>query len=72
MLNEGHCKGLAAAIEFFNTQVVNRILFNNCGVSGDSLALILDGILRLKDFKALIYKMNHLNDVAISKMTLLF
>lgn len=65
-------KGLASAIEFFDTRVVNRILLNNCGISGDSLALILDGILKLKDFKALVYKMNGINSAALNKINLLF
>ena len=31
-LSEGNCQGLADACQFLDTAVVNRMLFNNCGV----------------------------------------
>ena len=57
-LSEGHCKGLAEACSFFNTQVVNRVMFNNCGIDGDEFADILIGLQRLKDVKSIIYILN--------------
>ena len=43
-LSEGNCQGLADACEHLDTQIVNRMLFNNCGLTGDTLAVILEGI----------------------------
>lgn len=40
-LSPGHCRGLSAACEKFDSSVVNRVLFNNCGIDGDEFALIL-------------------------------
>ena len=31
-LSDGNCRGLAEACEFLDTTVVNRMLFNNCGL----------------------------------------
>lgn len=71
-LSEGNCQGLAEACEFLDSKIVNRMLFNNCGISGDQLAIILEGIAKMKDFKALIYKMNAINSLAIQKMEPIF
>ena len=54
-LSDGNCRGLADACEFLDHRIVNRMLFNNCGLTGDSLSIILDGIAKMKDFKALVY-----------------
>lgn len=56
LLNDGHCQGLAKACEFLDPKLVNRMLFNNCGMTGDHLAQVLDGVSKMNDFKALIYK----------------
>jgi hypothetical protein len=48
------------------------MLFNNCGISGDQLATILEGVIKMKDFKALIYKMNAINSNAIEKLIPVF
>ena len=56
MISDGHCQGLADACEFLDHRAINRILLSNCGVSGDQLAVILEGVNKLADFKALIYK----------------
>lgn len=69
LLNDGHCSGLAEACQHLDHRVVNRMLFNNCGITGDQMATILDGISKLKDFKALIYKNNELNRPAIQKLS---
>ena len=44
------------------------MLFNNCSISGDLMAVILEGIIKLRDFKALTYKLNALNALSIEKM----
>lgn len=53
-------------------KLVNRMLFNNCGLSGDQLAVILDGVAKMKDFKSLIYRLSSINALAIEKMGPLF
>ena len=68
LLSEGHCRGLADACENLDHKVVNRMLFNNCSITGDLMATILEGIVKLKDFKALTYKQNALNALSIEKM----
>ena len=54
-LSQGHCKGLAHSIGFFDEQQVNRIYMNNCGIDGSEFALILKGLQNLRDFKAITY-----------------
>lgn len=34
-LSDGNCQGLAEACEFLDCSIVNRMLFNNCGITGD-------------------------------------
>ena len=48
------------------------MLFNNCGISGDQLAIILDGVAKMRDFKALIYRMSSVNALAIEKLGPIF
>lgn len=50
-LSEGNCRALADACEYLDHHVVNRMLFNNCGLTGDTLSIILEGAAMLKDFK---------------------
>ena len=45
------------------------MLFNNCGLTGEQLCVILDGAAKMRDFKALTYKQNQLNLEAIQKLT---
>lgn len=35
LLSDGICKGLAAACKLFDHRLVNRVLFTNCGITGD-------------------------------------
>ena len=58
LLNDGHCQGLSDACENLDPRIVNRMLFNNCGLSGDQMAVLLDGFAKMTDLKALIYKNN--------------
>ena len=71
-LSDGNCEGLAEACEFLDTSIVNRMLFNNCGLSGDQLATILQGAQKMKDFKALIYRLSSVNALAIENLGPIF
>ena len=64
-LSEGHCRGLARACQFFDHKFVNRILFDNCGISDQEFADILIGLQCLDDFKSIIYKMNTFGDQSL-------
>ena len=68
LLSDGNCRGLAAACELFDPVVVNRVLFNNCGITGDQFAMILEGLNKLRDFKSIIYKMNTVNSLSLQKL----
>lgn len=64
-LSDGNCQGLADACEFLDHRIINRMLFNNCGLTGDKLAIILEGIAKMKDFKALIYCKQPINALVV-------
>ena len=68
LLQDGHVEGLAEACEFLDRRLINRMLFNNCGMTGDQLATILQGVARMPDFKSLIYKNGGMNSLAIQKL----
>ena len=68
LLHDGHVEGLAEACEYLDRKVINRMLFNNCGMTGDRLATILDGVARMQDFKSLTYKNGGINSLAIEKL----
>ena len=72
ILNDGQCHGIAEACHFIDHKHMNRVLFNNCGLSGNKFATILEGLALVKDFKSIIYKHNELNALAISKLQPLF
>lgn len=44
LLSDGNCRGLAAACKLVDHRIVNRVLFNNCGITGDQFAMILEGL----------------------------
>lgn len=71
-LGDGNCRGLAEACEFLDTTVVNRMLFNNCGLVSEQLALILGGVAKMKDFKALILRQCSVNSLSLEKLLPLF
>lgn len=71
-LHEGHIHGLAEACEFLDPRVVNRMLFNNCGMTGDMLAKVLEGASKMSDFKSLIYTKGLLNALAIDRLMPIF
>ena len=43
-LSEAHCQGIAEACKYIDHQQMNRVLFNNCGLTGAKLATILEGL----------------------------
>jgi len=71
-LNGGHIEGIADACEFLDPNQVNRLLFNNCGMSGDDLAKILEGATKMRDLKSLIYKQGAINQLSIDRLLPLF
>lgn len=60
-LSDGHVQGIADACESLDPTKINRMLFNNCGLTGDNFAIILEGIAKMTDFKALTYKQGGIN-----------
>jgi len=67
-LSKGHCEGIAVACQYFDEKLINRVLFNNCGMDGDEFAEILRGLNKLKDVKSITYKRNALNQEAINEL----
>ena len=47
---------------------MNRVLLNNCGLSGDNFATIIEGLTLIKDFKSIIYKRNEINRLSIERL----
>ena len=71
-LSQGHCKGIAVACKYFDDKLVNRILFNNNGMSGDQLAEILIGLQNIEDVKSITYRLNGINQKSLVAMVPLF
>ena len=67
-LSKGHCIGLAAACVLFDNSLVNRVFFDNCGISDLELAKILEGLGYLRDIKSIIYKRNMFGHNAVEKL----
>ena len=55
-LSSAHVKGLAQACEQLDTTKVNRMLFSNCGLTPEHMAMLLEGISKMRDCKALTFK----------------
>ena len=55
-VSDGHCKGLAEAFRHLDPKSVSKIILQNCGLTGEQFAVILQGASQLKDLTALIYK----------------
>ena len=68
VLSEGQCEGIAEACQFIDHKRMNRVLLNNCGITGNKMATIVEGLTLIKDFKSIIYKHNELNALAVAKM----
>lgn len=55
-MDSGHLFGLAAAIK---TNIdLHSVLFDNCGIDDEELAILLNGCLMLDRFQILAYKNN--------------
>lgn len=72
LITDGHCKGLGEACEFLDSKLINRMVFNNCGMNGDQLATILEGVAKMIDFKALTYNKNTMSLGAIERLHPIF
>lgn len=71
-LSQGNIKGLAKSCEVLDCKIVNRIFLSNCGITGDLLAQIIDGMVKLRDFKSLIYKQNSINQRSLDSLMPVF
>ena len=60
-LSKGHCEGIAVACQYFDSKLINRVLFANCGMTGVEFTEILKGLAKLDDVKSITYKQNVLN-----------
>ena len=65
-LSEGNCRGLAAACDRLDNQVVNKMLISNCGLNDATVSIILQGVQKIKDFKALTYCRQAMGSEAVS------
>lgn len=59
---------MAQACEVLDFRIVNRLLLNNCGISGDQFAEILKGLKKLRDFKSLVYIKNSINSASLTAL----
>lgn len=48
--------------------IVNRVLLNSCGISGDDFAEILKGLQYCKDVKSVVYKQNGFTDNTVTAL----
>jgi len=64
-LSEGHCKALQSAFRFLDGKI-DRILLDNCGIGDDEFESILNGVFLLNDFKSIVYKQNHFDELSMS------
>ena len=71
-LTAGHCSGLAAACGKLDSNKVNRVLFNNCGIDGNQFAKILNSLANVDDLKSIIYKKNQLNAESVNELQTIF
>ena len=68
MLSDGQCQGIADACELIDHRFMNKALFNNCGLTGNNFATILEGLVKVKDFKSIMYKRNEINAFSIERL----
>lgn len=52
---------MALACQNFDSNVVNKVLLNNCGISGSQFAEIMGGLSRTEDCKSIVYIKNELD-----------
>lgn len=72
VLSEGQCHAIAEACNYVDEKRMNRVLFNNCSLTGNKIGIILEGLINIKDFKSIILKRTELNSLAIAKLEPLF
>ena len=60
--------GIAEACQFIDHRKMNRVLLNNCGLTGKKFATILEGLNQVKDIKSIIYKRNEVNSFSIERL----
>lgn len=68
-LSQGHANALAAACPFFDDSLINRVLFENCGIDDNEFAAILRGLEQLNDFKSIVYKQNCFSELSLEAIT---
>ena len=71
-LSQGHCRGLAKSFQYLDVTRVNRVLFNNCGISGREFAELLRGLQKLRDVKSITYKQNQFSHESLAELAKLF
>ena len=71
-MSEGNIRGLAKACEVLDYRLVNRILLSNCGVNGEQLGAIVEGMAKLRDFKSLVYKQNQISQSSLDALKPVF
>lgn len=67
-LSKGAQEGLAQAVQNLDNQMVNRILFNNNGITGEGFGNLLKGMSHLRDFKSIIYKKNQFSEASVVQL----
>ena len=68
LLNEGHCQGLASACVHLDPRVVNKLMFDNCGLTGDLTSILLEGAASMRELKALTFKASTFNRESIDSI----
>ena len=68
MLSDGQCQGIAEACEYIDHRSMNKVLFNTCGLTGNKFATILEGLVKIKDMKSIMYKRNEVNALSIERL----
>lgn len=56
-LDSGHLNGLAAVLKN-KTVTIDAVLFDNCGIDDEELAILLEGFMALPGIKSFTYKNN--------------
>jgi len=57
-LDSGHFIALATSIKETQHPIIDDVYLDNCGVDDHELALLLEGLLEMKNFEKLVYKNN--------------
>lgn len=68
-MSEGLVRGLVSAIPFIEENSLQRLFLDNCGITGDEFAAILDACQVHKVFRSIIYRMNGVSEKCIHSLT---